>query len=44
MKSTTYIAEITAQKNEKYLTEGRNSFACMPACLMSTKKFSVLVY
>ena len=24
MKSTTYIVEITNQKNEKYLSEGRN--------------------
>ena len=41
MKSTTYIAEITTQKNEKYLSEGRNPLACLPAHFMSTKKFSV---
>ena len=40
MKNTTYITEITTQKNEKYLSEGRNPLlACLPACLMSTKKF-----
>ena len=27
MKSTTYIAEITTQKNEKYLSEGSNPLA-----------------
>ena len=31
MKSTTYIVEITTQKNEKYLSEGRNPLACSPA-------------
>ena len=40
MKSTTYIVEITTQKNEKYLSEGRNPLACSPACLVSAKKFS----
>ena len=33
MKSTTYIAEITNQKNEKYLSEGRNPLACLPRLL-----------
>ena len=32
MKSTTYIDEITTQKNEKYLSEGRNPLAC---CLLA---------
>ena len=36
MKSTTYIAEITTKKNEKYMSEGRNSFACSPACLLAS--------
>ena len=40
MKSTTYIDEITNQKNEKYLSNRRNPLACSPR-LMSTKKFSV---
>ena len=42
MKST-YFAEITTQKAEKYLFErGKlESTACLPAHLMSTKKFSV---
>ena len=44
MKSTTYILEITNQKNEKYLFEGRNPFAYLPPCLVSTKKFSAWVY
>ena len=30
MKSTTYIAEITNQKNEKYLSERRDPLACLP--------------
>ena len=30
MKSTTYIIEITNQKNEKYLPEARNPLACSP--------------
>ena len=33
MKITTYIAEITNQKNEKYLSEGRNPLACLPHLL-----------
>ena len=41
MKSTTYIVEMTAQKNGKYLSEGRNPIACLPARLVSSKKFSV---
>ena len=40
MKSTTYIVEITTQKNEKYLSEERNPLACLPARLLSTKKVS----
>ena len=36
MKSTTYIVEITTQKNEKYLSEGRNPLACSPACLLAS--------
>ena len=36
MKSTTYIVEITNQKNEKYLSEGRNPLACLsPRLLVS---------
>ena len=34
MKSTTYIVEITNQKNEKYLPEGRNPLACLPRHLL----------
>ena len=41
MKSTTYIVEITNQKNEKYLYMGRNPVAWLPHCL---KKFSACVY
>ena len=34
MKSTTYIAEITTQKNEKkYLSERRKPLAFLPGCL-----------
>ena len=40
MKSTTYIIEITTQKNEKYLSEERNPLTCLPANLVSTNKFS----
>ena len=36
MKSTTYIIEITTQKNEKYLSEGRNPLACLTACLLAS--------
>ena len=35
MKSTTYIVEITNQKNEKYLSEGRNPLACLPPYLLA---------
>ena len=35
-KSTTYIVEITAWKNEKYLSERRNPLACLPACLLTS--------
>ena len=35
MKSTTYIVEITTQKNEKYLSEERNPLACLPARLLA---------
>ena len=35
-KSTTYIVEITAQNNEKYLSEGRNPLACSPAHLLAS--------
>ena len=31
MKSATYIAEITTQKNEKYLSKGENPLACLLA-------------
>ena len=30
----------TNQKHEKYLSEGRNPFACSPPCLLSNEKFS----
>ena len=33
MNSTTYITEITTQKNEKYLSEGRNPLVCLPVHL-----------
>ena len=36
MKSTTYIAEITNQKNEKYLYVGRNPFAWPPPHLFAS--------
>ena len=36
MKSTTYIVEITNQKNEKYLSKGRNPLACFPPRLLSS--------
>ena len=35
MKSTIYMIEITNQKNEIYLTVGRNPVACLPLCLLS---------
>ena len=36
MKRTTCIAEITNQKNEKYLPEGRNPLACWPPRLLAS--------
>ena len=36
MKSTTYITEIVNQKNEKYLSERRNPFACSPPHLLTS--------
>ena len=36
MKSTTYIVEITTQKNEKYLFEGRNPLAWSSAHLLAS--------
>ena len=36
MKSTTYIVEITNQKNGKYLSEGRNPLACLPPRLLAS--------
>ena len=36
MKNTTYILEITTQKYEKYLSEGRNPLACLPARLITS--------
>ena len=36
MKSTTYIAEIIIEKNEKYLSEGRNPFACLSPQLLAS--------
>ena len=36
MKSTTCIVEITTQKNEKYLSEGRNPLACLPPHLLAS--------
>ena len=35
MKNTTYIVEIINQKNEKYLSEVRNPFACLPPPLLA---------
>ena len=43
MKSTTYIVEITNQKNEKYLYVGRNPVAWSLPRLVSTEKFSACV-
>ena len=40
MKSTTCIAEITNQKNEKYLSKGRNPLVRLPPRLVSAQKFS----
>ena len=36
MKSTTYIVEITNQKNEKYLYVGRNPVAWLPPHLLTS--------
>ena len=36
MKSTTHIVEITNQKNEKYLSAGRNPVACLPSRLLAS--------
>ena len=36
MKSTTYIIEITNQKNEKYLYVGRNPVAWSPSRLLAS--------
>ena len=36
MNCTTYILEITNQKNEKYLSEGRNPLACLPPRLLAS--------
>ena len=36
MKSTTYIVEITNQKNEKYLSKGRNPLTCSPTRLLAS--------
>ena len=36
MKSTIYIAEITNQNNEKYLSERRNPLACLSPCLLTS--------
>ena len=36
MKSTTYIVEITNQKNEKYLYVGRSPVAWLPPCLLTS--------
>ena len=38
MKSPTYIIEITTQKNEKYLSEGRNPLVCSAARLLASCK------
>ena len=38
-KNITYIAEITNWKNEKYLSEGRNSLPCSCAHLLASKYF-----
>ena len=35
MKTTTYIVEITNQKNEKCLSEGRNPLASLPPRLLT---------
>ena len=40
MKSTTYITEITTQKNEKYPSEGRNPLVCSAARLLALCKLT----
>ena len=35
---------LTTQKNENYLSEGRNPLACLLGLLVSAKKFSAWVY
>ena len=42
MKSTTCIAEITKQKNEKYLPKGRNPLACLPRVSQEIFRVSLL--
>ena len=36
MKSTTYIYEKSNQKNEKYLSVGRNPVACLRPCRLAS--------
>ena len=36
MKFTTYIIEITTQKYEKHLSEGRNPLVCLSARLLAS--------
>ena len=36
MRITTYIVEITSQKNEKYLSEVKNPLACLPPRLLTS--------
>ena len=36
MKRTAYNAEITNQKNENYLSKGRNLLACLPPHLLAS--------
>ena len=36
MESTTYIVEITNQKNEKYLSVGKNPVACSPPFVLAS--------
>ena len=38
MKSTTHIVEITNQKNEKYLSMGRNPVACLPSRFLASRQ------
>ena len=41
MKSITYIAEITNQKNEKLLSEGGNPLACFPLHLLASRHLRI---